>query len=162
VGVAARGNGMVAGAFEISLLGGDKNTGALFRSTNGGATFTQISGGVGTRPPNGPGSSVVGVPNNPNRSYAAVTAPTPNAAATAGGNASTGLFVSNDIGAAWTQVVGAAQAGGLISANFQTVLKVASAPGGALAVGIVAIAVDPTTHVTAGTAIGLFWSGNSG
>src|SRR5262249_41619170 len=147
-----------AGDVEISEWGGDRSAGALFRSTNGGATFTQISGGVGTGLTNGPVSSVVGVPNNPNRLYAAVTAPTPNAA----GNASTALFVSNDIGATWTQVFGAAQAGGLISPNFQTVLKVASAPGGALAVGIVAIAVDPTTHVTAGTAIGLFWSGNSG
>src|SRR5262245_16107576 len=69
VGVAARGNVMVAGTFEISGLGGDKNTGALFRSTNGGATFTQISGGVGTGLPNGPVSSIVGDPNNPNRLY---------------------------------------------------------------------------------------------
>src|SRR5262249_16365652 len=89
VGVAARGNVMVAGTFEISGLGGDKNAGALFRSTNGGATFTQISGGVGTGLPNGPVSSVVGDPNNPDRLYAAVTAPTPNAA----GNASTAIFV---------------------------------------------------------------------
>src|SRR5262249_5864391 len=47
VGVAARGNVMVAGTFEISGLGGNKNTGALFRSTNGGATFAQISGAGG-------------------------------------------------------------------------------------------------------------------
>src|SRR5207237_10406447 len=46
VGVSARGSVMVAGTYEISGLGGDKNAGALFRSTNGGATFTQISGGV--------------------------------------------------------------------------------------------------------------------
>ena len=76
VGVAARGNVMVAGTFEISGLGAaDKNAGALFRSTNGGATFTQISGGVGTGLPNGPVSSIVGDPNNPNRLYAAVTRP---------------------------------------------------------------------------------------
>jgi hypothetical protein len=131
VGVAARGNVMVAGTFEISALGGNTNTGALFRSANGGATFTQISGAAGTGLPNGPVSSIVGDPNNPNRLYAAVTAPN------AAGNASTALFVSNDIGATWTQVFGMAQAGGLISPAFQTVLKVASAPGGALAVGVV-------------------------
>src|SRR5215831_9151980 len=148
VGVAARGNVMVAGTFEISGLGGDKNTGALFRSTNGGATFTPISGAAGTGLPNGPVSSLVGDPNNPNRLYATVTAPN------AAGNASTALFVSNDIGATWTQVFGMAQAGGLISPAFQTVLKVASAPGGALAVGVV--------RLDTGRATGLFWSGNSG
>src|SRR5262249_39216486 len=156
VGVAARANVMVAGTFEISGLGGDKNTGALFRSTNGGATFAQISGGAGTGLPNGPVSSLVGDPNNPNRLYAAVTAPN------AAGNASTALFVSNDIGATWTQVFGAAQANNTISPAFQTVLKVASAPGGALAIGVVGYFVDPITNQPFNTAIGLFWSGNSG
>src|SRR6185312_4313073 len=99
VGVSARGSVMVAGTFEISGLGGNKNTGALFRSTNGGATFTQISGVVGTGLPNGPVSSIVGDPNNPNRLYAAVTAPNASGAA----NASTAIFVSNDIGATWTR-----------------------------------------------------------
>jgi transposase len=150
VGVAARGNVMVAGTFEISGLGGDKNAGALFRSTNGGTTFTQISGGVGTGLPNGPVSSVVGDPNNPNRLYAAVTAPTPNAA----GNASTAIFVSNDSGATWNPVFGAAQSGGTIQGNSQTVIKIATGPGGAIAAGVVDLA---TRRVT-----GLFWSGNSG
>src|SRR5262249_40215966 len=44
--------------------------------------------------------------------------------------------------------------GGTISAASQTVLKVASAPGGALAVGVVDLATGRVT--------GLFWSGNSG
>src|SRR5262245_31492595 len=155
VGVAARGNVMVAGTFEISGLGGDKNTGALFRSTNGGATFAQISGGAGTGLPNGPVSSIVGDPNNPNRLYAAVTAPN------AAGNASTALFVSNDIGATWTQVFGAAQANNTISPAFRTVLKVASAPSGALAVGVVGFFFDPMNRPF-NAAIGVFWSGNSG
>src|SRR5262245_11574568 len=154
--VAARGNVLLAGTFEISGLGGNKNTGALYRSTNGGATCTQISGAAGTGLPNGPVSSLVGDPNNPNRLYAAVTAP--NAAS----NASTAIFVSNDTGATWTQVFGMAQAGGLISPAFQTVLKVASAPGGALAVGIVGFFVNPITNQPFNTAIGVFWSGNSG
>jgi autotransporter-associated beta strand protein len=154
--VAARGNVLLAGTFEISGLGGNKNTGALFRSTNGGATFTQISGGVGTGLPNGPVSSIVGDPNNPNRLYAAVTAPN------AAGNASTAIYASNDTGATWTQVFGAAQANGTISPNFQTVLKVASAPGGALAVGVVGFFVNPMTNQPFNTVIGLFWSGNSG
>src|SRR5262249_41872690 len=129
---------------------------AVFRSTSGGASFTPICGAAGTGLPNGPVSSLVGAPNNPNRLYAAVTAP--NAAS----NASTAIFVSNDTGATWTQVFGMAQAGGLISPAFQTVLKVASAPGGALAVGIVGFFVNPITNQPFNTAIGVFWSGNSG
>ena len=38
-GLAARGSVMVAGTFEISGLGGDKNAGALYRSTNGGGNL---------------------------------------------------------------------------------------------------------------------------
>jgi autotransporter-associated beta strand protein len=150
VGVAARGSVIVAGTFEISLLGGDKNAGALFRSTDRGATFTPISGGVGTGLPDGPVSSIVGDPNNPNRLYAAVTAPAPNAA----GNLSTAIFVSNDTGATWTQVFGAAQSGGTIQGASQTVIKIATGPGGAIAAGVVNLAT--------GTVTGLFWSGNSG
>jgi autotransporter-associated beta strand protein len=155
VGVAARGNVVVAGTFEIATNSPDKNVGALYRSTNGGSGFLQISG-AGTGLPNGPVSSLVGDANNPNRLYAAVTAPN------AAGNASTALFVSNDTGATWTQVFGMAQAGGLISPVFQTVLKVASAPGGALAVGVVRFSVDPVTNQPFNQTIGVFWSGNSG
>jgi autotransporter-associated beta strand protein len=148
VGVSARGSVMVAGTFEISGLGGDKNAGALFRSTNGGATFTQISGLGGTGLPNGPVSSIIGDPNNSNRLYAAVTAPN------AGSNATTAIFVSNDTGATWTQVFGAAQSGGTIQAASQTAIKIATGPGGAIAAGVVNLATGMVT--------GLFWSGNSG
>jgi autotransporter-associated beta strand protein len=148
VGVSARGSVMVAGTFETSGLGGDKNAGALFRSTNGGASFTQISGVGGTGLTNGPVSSIVGDPNNPNRLYAAVTAP--NAAS----NATTAIFVSNDTGATWTQVFGQGQSAGTIQAANQTAIKIATGPGGAIAAGVVNLA---TRRVT-----GLFWSGNSG
>src|ERR1700730_3462552 len=56
-------------------------------------------------------------------------------------------------GATWTQVFGAAQTGTILPAS-QTVLKVASGPGGTLAVGVVDLATRTVT--------GLFWSGNSG
>jgi len=148
VGVSARGSVMVAGTFEISGLGGDKNAGALFRSTNGGASFTQISGVGGTGLTNGPVSSIVGDPNNPNRLYAAVTAP--NAAS----NATTAIFVSNDTGATWTQVFGQGQSAGTIQAANQTAIKIATGPGGAIAAGVVNLATGRVT--------GLFWSGNSG
>ena len=148
VGVSARGSVMVAGTFEISGLGGDKNAGALFRSTNGGASFAQISGVGGTGLTNGPVSSIVGDPNNPNRLYAAVTAP--NAAS----NATTAIFVSNDTGATWTQVFGQGQSAGTIQAANQTAIKIATGPGGAIAAGVVNLATGRVT--------GLFWSGNSG
>ncbi len=72
----------------------------------------------------------------------------------AGTNAQTALFVSNDAGANWTQVFGAAQSSGTIRRANQTVLKVATGPGGVLAVGVVNLATGAVT--------GLFWSGNSG
>ena len=147
VGVAARGNVLVAGTFEISGLGGDKRIGGLYRSTDGGGGFTQISG-AGTGLPNGPVSSLVGDPNNPNRLYAAVTAPN------AAGNASTAIYVSNDNGATWTQKFGAAQSGGTIQNATQTVIKIATGPGGAIAAGVVDLSTSKVT--------GLFWSGNSG
>src|SRR5215471_2845540 len=148
--VAARGNVLLAGTFEESSLAravpAQQRVGGLYRSADGGATFTLISGTGGL--PTGPVNSIVGDPNNPNRIYAAVSSPS---AAT---NAQTALFVSNDAGVNWTPVFGAAQSGGTISAASQTVLKVASAPGGALAVGVVNLATRTVT--------GLFWSGNSG
>src|SRR6516165_2468793 len=123
-----------------------RRVGGLYRSANGGTSFTLISGTGGL--PTGPVTSIVGDPNNSNRIYAAVSSPS---AAT---NAQTALFVSNNAGANWTQVFGAAQSSGTISAANQTTLKIASAPGGALAVGVVNLAT--------GTVTGLFWSGNSG
>ena len=56
-------------------------------------------------------SSVVVDPNNSNRIYAAVSSP--NAPA----NANTALFVSNDSGVNWVQVLGAAQSNGTIQAG---------------------------------------------
>ena len=150
VGVAARGSVIVAGTYEISGFAFDRHVGALYRSTNGGAGFTQISGAAGTGLPNGPVSSIVGDPNNPNRLYAAVTAPNASAAA----NLSTAIYVSDNNGANWTQTFGVGQSGGTIQAASQTVIKIATGPGGAVAAGVVDL---NTRKVT-----GLFWSGNSG
>src|SRR5262249_30674854 len=89
VGVAARGNVLVAGTFEISgfASAADRHNGALYRSMDGGANFTKISDS-GTGLPKGPVTSLVGDPNNPNRLYAAVTA------FDALSNASTAIYVS--------------------------------------------------------------------
>jgi outer membrane autotransporter protein len=148
--VAARGNVLVAGSFETSFAASaaQQRVGGLYRSADGGATFTLVSGAVGSGLPFGPVSSIVGDPNNANRLYAGVSSPT------AASNAQTAIFVSNDTGATWTQVFGAAQSGGTIQAGSQTVLKIATGPGGAVAVGVVDLVTNRVT--------GLFWSGNSG
>ena len=123
VGVAARGSVMLAATYEISGFPFDRHVGALYRSTDGGAGFTQISGAAGTGLPNGPVSSLGSDPNNPNRLYAAVTAPN----ASAAGNLSTAIYVSNDNGATWAQTFGAAQSGGTIQAATQTAIRFAPA-----------------------------------
>jgi outer membrane autotransporter protein len=148
VGVSARGSVLMAATFEISGLGGDKRVGALYRSINSGGSFSPISGAAGTGLPDGPVSSLVGYPNNSNRLYAAVTAPS---AAT---NASTAIYVSDNNGATWIPTFGAAQSGGTIQGGSQTVIKIATGPGGAIAAGVVDMATNKVT--------GLFWSGNSG
>jgi autotransporter-associated beta strand protein len=149
-GVVARGNVIVAGTYEISGFATDKNTGALYRSTDGGATFTAISGTAGTGLPAGAVSSVMGDPTTSSRLYAAVTAPN------AGGNASTALYISNDTGATWTKVFDATNSAGTIQSGSQTILKIATGPSGAVAVGVVDLGTGT------GKLTGVFWSGNSG
>ena len=151
VGVAARGNVLLSGTYEISGFASDRNTGALYRSTDGGANFTQISGAAGTGLPNGPISSIAGDPNNPNRLYAAVTAPDGSS------NASTALFVSDNTGATWRRVFDSTQSGGTIQSTTQTILKVATGPGRAVAVAVVDYLAAGGSKVT-----GLFWSGDFG
>src|SRR5262245_3885770 len=150
VGVAARGDVIVAGTYEISGFATDRNTGALYRSPDGGATFMKISG-AGTGLPDGPISSIAGDPNNPNRLYAAVTAPN------ASGNASTALFVSDNMGASWTQKFGAAQSDGTIQSTTQTIIKIATGPDRAVAAAVVEYLATGGSRVT-----GVFWSGDSG
>jgi len=149
VGVAARGNVIVAGTYEISGFPFDRNVGALYRSTDGGTSFGKISG-MGTGLPDGPISSIAGDPTNKDRLYAAVTAP--NASGPA--KESTAIYVSDNNGATWTPTFGAAQSGGTIQTATQTVIKIATGPGGSIAAGVVNLS---TRQVT-----GLFWSGNSG
>ena len=155
VGVAARGNVLVAGTYEISGFASamDRNIGALYRSTDSGTNFTKISGTVGTGLPDGPVSSIAGDPNDPKRLYAAVTAPD----ATTAGKASTALFVSDDTGAHWRRLFDSTLSGGKIQSSTQTILKIATGPDGAVAVAVVNY---PTTGGSAVT--GLFWSGDSG
>ena len=154
--VGARGQVMMAGTSNVTGFAFDPSqliVGALYRSTNGGSTFSPVSGAMGTGLPAGPITALVGDPSNPNKFYAAVSAPTANSA----GYASTAIYMSTNAGATWTQVFNASNStnfGGhtTITGNDQTMIKLAISPDGAVAAGI----IDLNTR----TVKGLFWSGN--
>ncbi|HXD46994.1 MAG TPA: autotransporter domain-containing protein [Pseudolabrys sp.] len=150
--VVSRGATIVAGTYEMSgypsLI--QKTVGGLYRSTDGGSTFTLESGLAGTGLPAGPVTSIVGDPANSSRLYAAVTAPDQ----TNAGRTSTAIYVSTDTGGTWTQVFGSAQGAGTINTSTQTAIRLAAGPNGSLAAGVI--------NLSTSRVIGLFWSGNSG
>jgi len=152
--VTVHGSTILAGTYETSFYSSSfqRTVGALYMSTNGGTGFTQISGTAGTGLPTGPVTSLATDPANPNRIYAAVAAPS--LANTAAGLGSTALYVSSDGGATWSAVFAAAQAAGTINNNTQTKIKVATGPGGAIAVAVIDLGTNKPT--------GLFYSSNSG
>jgi autotransporter-associated beta strand protein len=130
IGVAARGNTILAATFEEQAFTNTQAIGGasygLYRSTNGGASFSLVSGGSGL--PSGAVSSLVADPNNPNRFFAAVTSvATPN---------QTAVYVSNDQGSTWSAVFTQANSNGTIKNAQQTVLTLATGPNGALAVAV--------------------------
>ncbi|MBU6444520.1 MAG: autotransporter-associated beta strand repeat-containing protein, partial [Alphaproteobacteria bacterium] len=144
--LAVRGSTILAGTFEAASSGADLNNGALYLSTDGGKTFTDISGTSGL--PNGPVSSIAGDPSNNAVLYAAITAP--NGAS----NNSTAIYVSSNTGASWTQIFSSANAGGVISAGHQTQIRLAAGPGGSVAAAV--------EDLSTGKLVGVFLSKNSG
>lgn len=96
-GVAARGTTLVV-ASRNAVPFTFPNVG-IFRSIDGGTTFTQISNGNGTLTglPGGLVFDLVGDPLHPNRLWTGVTSAEP-----VGGR--NGLYRSDDIGATWTRV----------------------------------------------------------
>lgn len=151
--VVSRGSTIVAGTYELSGTGFtsliQKTVGGLYRSTDGGATFSLLSGG-GSGLPNGPVTSLVSDPTNTSKLYAAVTAPSQ----TNVGRSSTAIYVSNDTGATWTQIFNSTQSAGLINTSTQTAIRLAAGPNGSLAAGLIDLSTSKV--------VGLFWSGNSG
>ena len=116
-GVVARGNAIVvsvnvADSFTLGNIG-------IFRSTNGGASFTQISQGNGsaTGLPSGACYDLVGDPTDDNVLYTNVVF-----ADLAGGT--NGLYKSTDMGASWTKVSDAT-IDGLISSQSTSNIELA-------------------------------------
>ncbi len=115
---------------EIVLVASDSGSGGVFRSTDGGTSFVQLSGTSGATDgidndadgavdeagelnlPSGPASHLVADPGNPNRYYAAVP--------------QIGVFRSDDAGANWQLIngTGANVITGITAQNFRTELAV--------------------------------------
>lgn len=147
IDVAARGSTILAATAEprTMAVGASLFSGGLYRSTNGGATFSQV--GLGNGLPSGPVTSLVGDPSNPNTFYAAVTA---SSSAT---YAQTAVYRSTDGGATWSAVFTSTNTG-LIGSVTQTTIKLAAGPAGTIAVGLV--------NLGTGALSGLFYSSNNG
>jgi hypothetical protein len=152
IGVAARGSTILAATFEeqaptITQVGTSGPAYGLYRSTNGGQTFSVVTNGL----PPGPVTALVADKTNPNTFYASVTSPTNPSAA--------GVYVSNNAGQSWNPVFTSATAvaGGaniITGATSQLVPKLATGPNGSVAVAI--------ADVSTGQLSGLYLSQNSG
>jgi autotransporter-associated beta strand protein len=129
VSAVARGNTLLAATFEMRTPTAPTTGYGLFRSTDGGATFTNVAGASGSGLPAGAVTSLVGDPNNPNTFYAAVKNRTDSGA--------TAVYISRDAGATWTPAFTAAMSGGLISSTGdQTVITLAAGPNGSVAIAV--------------------------
>ena len=99
VGVSARGNTILAATFEpwkIDATASGGHSYGLYRSINGGQTFSLISGTSGL--PSGAISSLVADPSNSNVFYAAVTT------TLAAGYQSAAVYKTQDDGQTWAPV----------------------------------------------------------
>ncbi|MBM81845.1 MAG: hypothetical protein CMJ78_14815 [Planctomycetaceae bacterium] len=102
-GVAPRGSVITVSVNTADSFNG--NNVGIFRSTDAGQTFTQISSGDGTGPsglPLGVTYDLAGDPNDPNVLYTGVVF------ADAFSTGTNGVFRSNDMGATWTRISNAA------------------------------------------------------
>ena len=150
IGVAARGNTLLAATYEVQDATGSTSSYGLFRSTNDGSTFTKISGS-GTGLPNGAVTSLVADPGNPSRFYAAIQQ--------SNFKGATAVYVSDDTGATWAPVFTRTSSNGLISTTGDpTSITLAAGPNGSVAI---AISDLRTTGVKPFLA-GVFLSSNQG
>ncbi|MCE5266813.1 MAG: hypothetical protein LLG00_02875, partial [Planctomycetaceae bacterium] len=154
IGVAARGNTILVAA-DNSLTATYASVG-IFRSTDGGATFTQISSSAGTANglPGGIAYDLAADPTDNNVFYTAVVGAT-----TFGGK--NGVYKTTDAGATWTKVSSSAMDALLTSSGTNTTHRVQLTVGKSnqLYVGIVN---QMTGSTTLDQLAGVFRSGNGG
>jgi hypothetical protein len=96
--------------------GSNSSTPGLFRSTDGGASFIQLSGSGGLQ--TGSVTSLAADPSNANRIYAAVQ--------------NYGIFRSDDLGKTWTNITPAGSGIGSSTANIQNIQLSVGAKGQSL------------------------------
>jgi autotransporter-associated beta strand protein len=147
VSAMARGNTILAATYEVQAATSSTAGYGLFRSTDGGATFTNMSGAVGSGLPLGAVTSLVADPNSTTTFYAAVK--------NSANNARTAVYISHDSGATWTPIFIATNSNNFISSADPTVITLAAGPKGS-----VAIALSDLNNPKAFTAV--FLSGNQG
>ncbi|HLZ03243.1 MAG TPA: autotransporter domain-containing protein [Bradyrhizobium sp.] len=129
VSAMARGNTILAATFEVQNADARTADYGLFRSIDGGQTFTNMAGAAGSGLPAGAVSSLVADPSDPSTFYAAVKI---------GANkAGTAVYISHDKGATWAPIFTAANAPTMITAGGDaTAITLAAGPGGSVAVAI--------------------------
>ena len=150
IGVAARGNTLLAATYELQYATGPTSQYGLFRSTNDGTTFAKISGS-GTGLPNGAVTSLVADPSNPSRFYAAIQQ--------SNFVGATAVYVSNDTGATWTPVFTRTSSNGLITTTGDpTTITLAAGPNGSVAIAVSDLGKTGVTPFLAG----VFLSSNQG
>jgi hypothetical protein len=167
ISAAAMGQTILAATFEeqepnIKTTAGGTSYG-LYRSLNGGTSFSLASGAAGTGLPSGPVTALVADPRNSGSCgalnscsfYAAVTSPTNPQA--------TSIFISKDSGATWSAVFTSATAvsGGsniIGSATTQLVPKLAAGPNGSVAIAIANTSNDALQAIYLSQNSGASWS----
>ena len=152
VGVAARGDTILV-AVDNATSGIYSDVG-IYRSTNGGASFTQISktNGAATGLPGGIAYDLAADPTNPNVFYTAVVG-----ADTFGG--ANGLYKTTNAGATWSKVSGLA-IDGLLSSSGPAVTHLVQFAVGQAGQVYVAVINQSTTMTGYDQVAGVFRSGN--
>jgi autotransporter-associated beta strand protein len=147
VSAMARGQTILAATYEVQAPRASTTGYGLFRSTDGGATFTNLAGAAGSVLPAGAVTSLVADPSNPTIFYAAIKV--------SGTPTATAVYMSTNTGATWAPVFPTVTANLNSFGSDQTVITLAAGPNGS-----VVVAVSDLAHPHAAPAV--FLSGNQG
>jgi autotransporter-associated beta strand protein len=120
-------NNILVATYEVQTPKASTDGYGLFLSSDGGSTFTKVSG-TGGLPP-GAVSSLIADPSNPKTLFAAVK--------NSNDNIGTSVYMSKDGGTTWTPFFTHADSHGTItSSGDQTVITLAAGPNGSVAVAV--------------------------